>query len=117
MNTVNIKPLSVNEAWQGRRFKTPKYKQYERDLLLILPKAVEIPEGLLVAHYEFGVSNSASDWDNGVKPFQDVLQKRYGFDDRRIYRAIVDKVKVKKGQEYVKFRLEKFQEEAVRLTA
>ena len=111
VNKVNIKPLSVNEAWQGRRFKTPKYKKYEQDLLLILPKAVDIPEGPLVAHYEFGVSNSASDWDNGVKPFQDVLQKRYGFDDRRIYRAIVDKVKVKKGQEYVKFRLEAFHDE------
>lgn len=79
---------------------------------VILPKAAEIPEGLLVAHYEFGVSNSASDWDNGVKPFQDVLQKKYGFDDRRIFRAVVEKVKVKKGSEYIKFSFSPYLKEA-----
>ena len=31
---VNIKPLSVNQAWAGRRFKTPKYKAFEKEMLL-----------------------------------------------------------------------------------
>ena len=25
MKKVSIKPLSVNQCWQGKRFKTPKY--------------------------------------------------------------------------------------------
>ena len=42
---------------------------------------------------------------NPVKPFVDCLQKRYGFNDRRIKRAIIDVVEVKKGEEYIKFDL------------
>ena len=34
---INIKPLSVNKAWQGKRFKTKKYKAFETELLLKLP--------------------------------------------------------------------------------
>ena len=33
---INIKPLSINCAFQGRRFKTPKYKAYEAEVLLKL---------------------------------------------------------------------------------
>lgn len=104
MHSVQIKPLSVNRAWQGKRFKTPEYKRYERDVLLMLP-ALSIPDGDLSIALEFGVSNIASDWDNPVKPFVDILQKKYGFNDSRIYQGSVEKVKVKKGQEYVKFEI------------
>jgi len=37
---INYKPLSVNEAWQGKRFKTKAYKDYEKSLMLLLPKIV-----------------------------------------------------------------------------
>ena len=104
MIKIDIKPLSVNEAWKGRRFKTDKYKSFERSLLLLLPK-IEIPEGKLKVNFEFGFSNRGSDWDNPVKPFQDVLQKKYGFNDSKIYEAIVKKEIVKKGHEYIKFSI------------
>jgi len=29
---INIKPLSVNDAWKGKRYKTEKYKNYENVL-------------------------------------------------------------------------------------
>ena len=29
---IEIKPLSVNTAWKGRRFKTDAYKAYEIEL-------------------------------------------------------------------------------------
>ena len=99
---VDIIPISVNKAWQGKRFKTPAYKAYEKHLLLLLPKIV-VPPGKLKLILEFGMSNMASDWDNPVKPFQDILQKKYWFDDRNIWEAQVTKFKVEKGQEYVKF--------------
>ncbi len=101
---INIKPLSVNQAWQGKRFKTKAYKQYEKDVQLLLGK-MDIPEGFLMIEMTFGFSNSASDWDNPIKPFQDILQKKYGFNDNRIKRAIIDVVKVKKGCEFIEFEI------------
>jgi Holliday junction resolvase RusA-like endonuclease len=104
MITVKIKPLSVNEAWQGKRFKTVAYSRYRRALAFMLPK-LEVPAGPLELHLEFGFSNSASDFDNPVKCFVDSLQEKYGFNDKLIMRAIIEKKKVKKGEEYIKFQI------------
>ena len=103
---VDIKALSVNQAWQGKRFKTPKYKQYTIDVLKILPWIKVNPFGHLKAFYEFGVSNMGSDVDNMVKCFQDQLQTKYAFKDSRIIEFTARKVKVKKGEEYIKFSIE-----------
>lgn len=105
---IKIKPLSVNECWAGRRFKTPKYKQYEEELLWKL-KDYEIPLGKIEIVFEFGFSNKMSDWDNPIKPLQDILQKRYGFNDRDVYKAIVRKELVDKGEEYIKFEITKYE--------
>lgn len=118
MNIIKIKPLSVNDSWQGRRFKTKKYKDYESWILgdprfpqsSLLPSSIQIPRGPITLHLEFGFSNKASDWDNPIKPFVDILQKRYGFNDNRIYRAVVEKKIVPKGQEYIAFKLSKYSE-------
>ena len=104
MVNIKIKPLSVNQCWQGKRFKTNLYKKYERDLLLILPKII-IPKAPYKVYYEFGFSSSASDLDNPIKPLQDILQKRYGFDDKHIFEMTVKKTKVKKGEEYLIFEI------------
>lgn len=103
---INIKPLSVNEAWKGRRFKTDKYKNYEKEVLLFLEK-IDIPEGKLQITLKWGFSNSNSDWDNPIKPIQDILQAKYGFNDKRIYKGIVDKYDVEKGKEFIEFEIEK----------
>ncbi len=102
---LKIKPLSVNEAWQGRRFKTPKYKAYEEELLYRLPN-IELPEPPYQINFQFGLSNRQADYDNCVKALQDVMQKKYGFNDRDIYRAVIEKVFVKKGEEFFKVKLE-----------
>jgi Holliday junction resolvase RusA-like endonuclease len=104
MTTIKIKPLSVNQAWQGKRFKTPVYKTYEKTLLYMLPK-ITLPEPPFKLEMEFGFSNSASDWDNPIKPLQDILQKKYNFNDRDVFKAVVTKVKVKKGEDYLKFNI------------
>ena len=104
MRKLNIKPLSVNEAWQGQRFKTDKYKQYEQDVLLMLPK-IKLPEPPFKLSLEFGFSNSASDLDNPVKCFTDCLQKKYGFNDKHIFELHVIKTKTEKGKEFIKFEL------------
>ncbi len=104
MIKINVKPMTVNQAWQGRRVKTAQYRKYERDLLLILPPFT-VPEGDLGIELVFGVSYSGSDWDNPIKPFQDVLQKKYGFNDSRIIEATVKKIKTKKGSEFIEWRI------------
>lgn len=102
---LDIKPLSVNKAWQGKRFKTGDYEAYEKLMLLSLP-AMRIPDPPYRIYYEFGMSNKLADWDNPVKPTQDCLQKKYKFNDNEIYEAHVRKRVVKKGKEYIKIRIE-----------
>ena len=104
MVTVPIKPLSVNECWQGRRFKTKKYLLYEQNMMKMLI-ALKLPPTPYRVNYEFGLSNSMADVDNLIKPATDILQKRYNFNDRDIYEMNVKKVKVKKGEEYIKFEI------------
>lgn len=104
MIRINIKPLSVNEAWQGKRYKTDKYRIYQNTLLWLLPK-IKVPEPPYEIHFRFGFSNSLSDWDNPVKLTQDILSKKYGFNDKLIRRAIVETEIVKKGQEYIEFEI------------
>lgn len=104
MHKVDIKPLTVNQAWQGRRFKTPKYNKYIADMMMILPP-LTVPDGNLTLDVTFGLSSKLSDIDNPLKCFIDCLQKKYGFDDRRIFKLIVEKDIVKKGKEYISFTL------------
>lgn len=101
---VDIKPLSVNEVWKGRRFKTKTYSSYEKEVLLKL-KTMQVPPPPYEITFRFGLSSKLADWDNPVKPFQDILQKKYGFDDKHIERAVVEKVLVNKGDEFVEFEL------------
>jgi hypothetical protein len=54
----------------------------------------------------FGFSNRLSDWDNPVKPVQDILSKKYGFNDKLIRRAVVETEIVRKGAEYVEFEIQ-----------
>ena len=108
MARLNIKPLSVNQSWQGKRFKTPAYKKYERDILLMLPKR-ELPKGMPDGKFKlfltFGLSSKNADVDNPVKCFIDCLQKKYGFNDRMIYSIALNKVDVKKGDEFIDWDL------------
>ena len=101
---INIKPLSVNEVFQGRRFRTKKYDIYEMQVRKMLPQ-IEFPKGKLSLKYIVGYSNSTADIDNFIKPFQDILQKHYQFNDRMIYHLEVDKVIVKKGFEFIEFEI------------
>tara|TARA_R110000851_G_scaffold283661_1_gene437232 strand:- start:271 stop:594 length:324 start_codon:yes stop_codon:yes gene_type:complete len=101
---LNIKPLSVNDAWQGRRVKSKKYRNYEADILKLLRPMI-VPEGPLELYLKWGFSSAGSDWDNPIKPFQDCLQKKYDFNDNRVVKAITEKVKVKKGDEFIEFEI------------
>jgi Holliday junction resolvase RusA-like endonuclease len=111
MPKIDIKPLSVNEAWQGRRFKTKAYDKYISDMLMLLPPLRVSSEGdkplngKIELEITFGLSSCAADIDNPLKCFIDCLQKKYDFDDKMIYRLIVNKEIVKKGKEFIEFNI------------
>ena len=94
MIKIDIKSMSVNKAWKGRRFKTSEYIVYEMNCIYLLPK-IHIGEPPYMLWLEFGFSNMASDIDNPVKPFLDILQKKYRFNDKDITEIHLKKVKTK----------------------
>ena len=98
---INEKPLSVNQAWQGKRFKTPIYKAYEKEMLLRMPAGKIETDQMLRVEFFFGFSNKASDLDNPVKLLLDIAQKKYGFNDSHVYELNVRKRIVKKGEEFL----------------
>jgi len=102
---ISIKPLSVNKAFQGRRFKTQDYKKYEEAVLMLLPPLKIEFKAPLSLEIIFGFSSSRSDIDNPLKPLLDCLTKKYGFDDRIIYELKVKKEIVKKGQEFIDIKI------------
>lgn len=106
MIKIRIKPLSINDAFQGRRFKTKLYKAYDQELDLKLPKFKVSNKDNLKLDIEVGFSNSCSDLSNIIKPFEDALQKKYGFNDNHIYEINMIKKIVKKGEEYISFSIE-----------
>ena len=107
MIRAQIKPLSVNEAWQGRKTKTAKYRSYEKKLLLLLPK-LQITDGAKTLKINVGFSSKGSDIDNVLKPFIDILQKKYKFNDNQVYRLIIEKEITKKGSEFIEFDISEY---------
>ena len=91
---VNIKPLSANAAWQGRRFKTDAYHAFESMMLLMLPKEKMIL-GPVSVHFDFYLKNALrTDVDNCIKTSLDCLVKRgYIEDDRRVFKISAEKHK------------------------
>lgn len=98
---LKIKPLSVNEAWQGSRIKSEKYRKYERDIMFLIPVPKKpIPEMLRIEYF-FGFSSPLADLDNPVKMITDCLQKKLNFNDRNVWELNVRKCIVPKGEEFI----------------
>ena len=105
MEKVEVKPLSVNEAWKGRRYRTDKYKDWKQNLLYLLPKSKMCFSGNLKIYVLFAFSSKASDIDNPLKPFIDTLCTKYGFNDNQIQELIVYKKVTQKNKEYIEFEI------------
>ena len=99
---IKIKPLSVNECWRGRRFKTDKYGDYENAMLYLLRKQ-KLPEPPFHVHIILYLSNPLADIDNPVKPILDILQKKFNFNDKLVTKLTVEKHIRSKGEEKIWF--------------
>lgn len=87
-----LKAMSINAAWQGRRFKTKECKQYCDTLDMILP-AGKVEGEYFELTFRFGLVNfSRCDEDNLIKSLQDrIVAKGIIIDDRRIVRHVIEK--------------------------
>ena len=109
MPKISIIPLSANKMWQGRRFRTKAYDDYERTLMLLLPPLKIDQKVKLELDIRVGLSSKLADIDNICKPLIDILQKAYNFNDRNIYRLMAEKEIVKKGSEFIQFEIKKYE--------
>ena len=92
---LDIRPLSINQAWQGRRYKTKKYTQYCQDVSYLLGKYNQTTiNDYCEITYKFYLKNwKMTDGDNCVKCLQDILVKKQVIkDDRFIMRYVIEKI-------------------------
>lgn len=96
MIVIGLKPLTVSRAWQGRRFKTPEYRQWEQDALWML-KGSPVHSGAVSVRIRLYMANaSRSDFDNPLKVLCDVLTKAGVIeDDCKIWEAHITKIQSK----------------------
>lgn len=90
--TIPLRALSINKAFQGRRFKTKECKQYCRDVSLFLPKNFKV-SGYVWIYYKFYLKNwKRTDGGNLEKSLTDILvQNGIIDDDRYIMKYIIEK--------------------------
>lgn len=85
---IEIKPLSVNKAWQGKRFKTQDYKSFEQEFLYTIGKH-KMVKGEIEVVLEFYIKNDkATDIDNCVKTCLDCIVKAGMIEDDRKIRHL-----------------------------
>lgn len=102
---IDIKPLSVNKLYTGKRYKTDDYRNYSNSLRWLLPKNIQIYPKMTISLI-FGFENTSSDTDNPTKGFLDIISKFYGFNDKNVYKLIIEKQITK--HPFIKFNIEKY---------
>jgi len=107
MITIPIKPISTNQLFQGRRFKTKEYNAFLQAALYFAPK-VRMIKGTVSVKLDFFIKNVArSDVDNLLKGTLDLIVKAgYIEDDRYIYHLKARKFKVEEeANERIELRI------------
>lgn len=89
---IDVPPLSINRAFQGRRYKTAECKKWEEMALIGMQKK-EMIKGDIVVDLTFYMKYPKKcDIDNPVKLVLDILTKKGWIeDDRKISKLIVYK--------------------------
>lgn len=110
-----VKPLSANDAWKiskkGYMYKTPEYYAYQKEILTYLDlKPINIDRNSLLS-FKANFGTVRTDLDNCEKPFIDILEKAYDFNDSMIDEIHVKKHRVKRGLEYIEFAIYELQDD------
>lgn len=107
---LEVQPLSINKAFQGRRFKSPDYKRFEIDVCTCLPFSTkDTTKEEVFVRYIFYIKNYGNaDTFNMEKTLSDMLVKRgYIADDRYIRAGYVRKERVA-SLEYIEINIEPY---------
>jgi len=103
---IDIKPLTVSKAWQGRRFKTWEYKKWQRDFARLVGKQTPT-SGKISLTAEFYIKNDKmSDIDNFFKSLNDTLKECNIIDDDRFIYEIHAYKYPSKNKEFIRVTLE-----------
>ena len=109
MHFLPVKPVSTNSMYAGsgiRKWRSSLYMSFEKevkDYLKNIP--IRLPEGGGIEFKgTFGVSYRF-DLDNTLKPFIDILERFYKFEDNRICKIDARKIITKRGSEFIEFDL------------
>lgn len=103
---LDIKPMSVNTAWKGKKYKTKDYSDYENHMLWLLKSYKECkPQkyyGIVISWHSKDAMRS--DLDNIIKPFMDCLVKSEIVKDDR-YCMEIHIEKIKSNKDYIDFKV------------
>ena len=110
METLLIKPFSINRAWIGRRWKTPDYKAWREEAVMHLRAHPYAPSGEIEVHLKFYFKRMSNDIDNPLKTILDALVDAQRIkDDRYIMKLVVEKVKTQKNEEErIEYKIKKY---------
>ena len=105
---IDAKPLTVNRAWRERRFKTPEYKIYEREVFYLLKNCgIKKVDGWVEVKYIFYLKHyRISDLGNFEKPLSDILVKAGLIDDDRFIKRMTLE-KFKSDKDYIRIIIKK----------
>lgn len=110
---INIKPISANEMWQGKKFKSPKYKAWREEfgyeLLRTMDKhhRKEFDCKVAINLRIFCKNADRSDIDNFIKPILDALVENKILKDDRLVNEL-EVTKHKSEEEYIFLNIKKY---------
>lgn len=116
MIRLQLKPVSTNRLYSGRRYLSQEARVFQEQCHLLLLVAHQgrprvVPEGPLEIHFVFGLYRDM-DVTNCVKLVEDIIADFYGFNDARVQGSSQRKVKVGRGEEFIAFSLRAYDDEA-----
>ena len=103
---IPIKPISINECWQGRRFKTKKYDKFIIDMLRVMPKREMLTGSIKLEIRLYLKSLLRGDIDNFIKPIVDCVVKK-GWIKDDIFIVLLEVEKFKSAEEFFEIELKK----------
>ena len=110
MITLNVKAVSTNKMYTGRRYLSAEAKRFKAECVARMRlHKVTIPdkETPMELHLRFGLSRDM-DVSNAIKVFEDAVAEATGINDIQFQGITAVKEKVRGGQEYIAFDIRDF---------
>lgn len=110
MITLNMKPVSTNKIWTGRKYLSAEAKRFKQECTARLRMhKVTIPdkETPMELHLRFGLSRDM-DVSNCIKLLEDCIADAVGINDIQFQGITAVKERVRGGMEFISFDITDF---------